>query len=62
MMKNRIRAIAGMGLITLGLGLGAVELASTASAAPVHNAPQFVYCQVYDANGNPAYWYPGPCQ
>ena len=62
MMKNRIRAIVGMGLITSALGLGAVELASTASAAPVHNAPQFVYCQVYDAYGNPIFWYDGPCR
>jgi hypothetical protein len=61
MMKNRIRAIAGMGLMTLGLGLGAVELASTASAAPVHNAPQSLYCIIFDANGNPAAWHPGPC-
>jgi hypothetical protein len=62
MMKNRIRAIVGMGLITSALGLGAVELASTASAAPVNNAPQFLYCQVYNAYGTPIYWYYGPCR
>lgn len=66
MINNPIRTIvrtaAGTALLTSVLGLGALGAASMANAAPVSNVPQAPYCQVYDANGNPAYWYWGYCR
>jgi hypothetical protein len=65
MINNRIRSIVrnatGTALLASSLGLAAFGLAGTASAAPINNAPQAVYCQVYH-NGIPVYWYWGPCR
>ncbi|OBA78510.1 hypothetical protein A9W99_22755 [Mycobacterium sp. 1164966.3] len=66
MNNNRIRTIVrtavGSGLIASALGLSALGLSSVANAAPTDNAPKAVYCQVYDRNGVPIYWYWGPCR
>jgi hypothetical protein len=56
-----VRTAVGSTLIAGALGASAIGLSSVASAAPVNNAPDAVYCQVY-RNGVPAYWYWGPCR
>ena len=59
--RTLVRTAVGSTLIASALGASALGLATAANAAPVHNAPQYVYCQVYNANGQPIYWYYGPC-
>ena len=65
MFNNRIRTIvstaAGSTLVASVLVLAALGFSSAANAAPVNNAPQRPYCQVY-INGIPAYWYWGFCR
>jgi hypothetical protein len=56
-----VRTAVGSTLIAGALGASAIGLSTVANAAPVHNAPDAVYCQVY-RNGVPAYWYWGPCR
>ncbi len=59
--RTLVRTALGSTLIASALGASALGLASAASASPVNNAPQAVYCQVYK-NGQPIYWYWGPCR
>jgi hypothetical protein len=59
--RTSIRTVTGSTLVASALGLAALGFSSAANAAPVNNAPQALYCQVY-INGQPAYWYWGPCR
>jgi hypothetical protein len=65
MKNNRIRSLVrnavGSSLIASALGLSALGLAGGANAAPVHDIPQHVHCNVF-INGWYAYSYPGHCR